>query len=184
MRLFFENYFTFSFTFWVGYLRLLSGDMTNLSHVKEQQKNIFYDASSLTPWTNTDTIRRYNLMFPFYPFRTLAPKELFSYQKQQSEYNLSVPAIVPAHTQMNLTFKRREIRNFLNYLLPEDLNQIAGGIKDRLTADERTIATSFEVAGQPKRTATEAAPERVIYSIESAEIKLIDVYLQVNNDKR
>ena len=87
---------------------------------------------------------------------------------------------------MNLTFKRRETRNFLNYLLPEDLNQIAGGIKDRLTADERTIATSFEVAGEAKRTAgaTEASAVRVIYAIESVEIKLIDVYLQVNNDKR
>lgn len=154
----------------LGYPRLLSGDLVNpLSLAKEKQKQLFSQPQKDSPWSNLNQYKRYYLSFPFYPFRTLCPRDLFSFPGNHNEFDSSSP-IFPANTQINLVFKRRKIDDLLNYLLPCNLNIDKGSTVNTLTSAERTHALTFKVAGLTGSTS---------YEIIKAEIVIKAMHLQV-----
>ena len=61
----------------VGYLQTLSGKLVDLSAVAPMQKDtVFFGTTADAPWTDPAVRRIYPLTFPFYPFRTIHPREL------------------------------------------------------------------------------------------------------------
>ena len=175
--------FFYNFLLILGYPRLISGDYINLSDVKYKQGDVYYASKNVTnsPWEQTDTIQRYFLNFPFYPFRTLSPREMFLYQKQTSEFDTTA-SILPAHTQCNIVFKRRKLADYINYMLPENLDSLAGSSSDKLTVEERNTALTFseQITKAPTVAAPEGSTVTVQHMIKSVTIKLVDCYLQVN----
>ena len=155
----------------LGYTRLLSGEMTDLSlTLNRKQKNLFPDQLATSPWTNTNSKKRYYLNMPFYPFRTLSPRDVAMYPKlASSEFDYSSP-IFPGNTQINITLTRRKNTNFLNQMLPYNLSPIVGTSQNTLTSEQRTTATSFTVG---------AGNTRAQHSITRVEITLHNLHLQV-----
>ena len=161
--------------FFPGYPQLLSGTLSTIGNVaSEHQKVYFPEPKSIEPWTKTNQVKRYRLSFPFYPFRTLCARELVRSKTPPSPFDPSSP-LFPAHTQLNITMKRRTDRNFLNFMLPENLSTLRGSAVSTLTEDERSTATRFTAVTQ------NAAGEAVntIYKILSVSVTLRAAYLQV-----
>jgi hypothetical protein len=129
-----------------------------------------------SPWENVTTFKHHYLSFPFYPFRTLAPRDLIGLKlnKTQHEFDSSSP-IIPANTQINCVFTRRNIKKLINYLLPFNLDMELGTSLNQLTAEKRKTALTFTtftpVAG--------AQPTRHSYVISDVSIVINDMYLQV-----
>ena len=160
----------------LGYPQLLSGTLTKLGDVAARHQKVYFpeDASTL-PWTKTDQVKRYRLSFPFYPFRTLCPRELVQARMPPSAFGTSSP-LFPAHTQLNITMKRRTGKDFLDFMLPENLAVKAGNTVSTLTVAQRQEATQFSVTtpgvGEAPATVTS-------YRIKSVAVTLKDAYLQV-----
>jgi hypothetical protein len=91
-----------------GYVRLLSGDVDTLSdYMNEKQTNFFPEDEENDPWDTINQPKRYYMAMPFYPFRTMCPRDSALYPKMSStKYNTSSP-IFPANTQMNIVLRRR-----------------------------------------------------------------------------
>jgi len=170
----------------LGYPRLLSGDLSThhlptLSTTK--QHSLFPETNADKIWTEPNYVRRYYLTFPFYPFRTLCPRDLntmalSSSSKNTYEFNPTSP-LFPANTQLNLVFKKRTSDNFLPFMLPLQLDQTLGSKANSLSATEKGVATTFSVitAG----TGENARDVTTKHVITKVEIKVRDVYLQVSN---
>jgi hypothetical protein len=154
-----------------GYPRLLSGDMTNLSHTLPSKLPALYpEEKSSTDYTKVDQKKRYYLSLPFYPFRTISPRDVAMYAKiTSSNFDPSSP-IFPANTQLNFVLHRRKISNFLDYMLPFNLDASLGNSFNELTEEQRKTATTFKVG--VGTTATN-------HIISKVEIKLSNLYLQV-----
>ena len=129
-----------------GYPQLLSGTYRKLGDVAAKHQKVYFpEEVSTNPWTQTNQIKRYPLSFPFFPFRTLCPRELVQSKMLPSPFEPSSP-LFPAHTQINIAFKRRTERNFLDFMLPENLPVTTGSNVGSLTQDERNQAVQFQTA--------------------------------------
>jgi hypothetical protein len=149
--------------------------MVTLATVPRHKQKELFPGSKTDPtsWTTLAQYKRYYLAFPFYPFRTLCPRDLASFG--DNEFERASP-VFPANTQINIGFQRRPNANIINYMLPCNLNTERGSVSDSLTADERRNALSFTV-----RTINAAgAVENTNYEILSMEINIQDMYLQVS----
>ena len=136
--------------------------------IHEKQKNLFPGLAADQPYDTTTTVKRHYLRFPFFPFRTLNTRELAALGPI-SEFDSYSP-LFPAHTQINLNFKRRKVDTLLNFMLPYNLNYKKGSSTNKLTATERSSALTFRV---PDAAAFKD------YSIKGIEVKISDMYLQV-----
>jgi hypothetical protein len=156
----------------LGYPRLLSGEMTNFKTTLPFKQSVYYPESlAEAPWTFTNRQKRYYMSMPFYPFRTLCPRDVAMYPKMtSSEFDSSSP-IFPGNTQLNIVLTRRKNNNFLDYMIPLNLAPTLGTTQNQLTAEQRTTATSF--------TVTNADRQQVQHSITRVEIVLNNLYLQV-----
>jgi hypothetical protein len=160
-----------------GYPQLLSGTLTKLGDVAARHQKVYFPEDMTTrPWQQVGQVKRYRLSFPFYPFRTLCPRELVQSKMLPSPFDASSP-LFPAHTQLNITMKRRPGRDFLNFMLPDNLNVLAGTTVGNLTDVQRATATQFRVTTPAVDEDTPAV--HVDYRIKSVSVTLVDAYLQV-----
>ena len=156
-----------------GYPQALSSKLNPLTNLSAMQKPSFFpELATNSPWTTPTTVKRYNLTFPYYPFRTLAPRDMHLARQSESPFDTTSP-LFPAHTQINLTFKRRPKTDLLNYMLGENLNVNTGCSVGTLSDTQRAEALKFGGAGQSPATS---------HSILSVSIKLTDIYLLVRNN--
>ena len=154
-----------------GYPRLLSGDLSDLTKVPEKQRVQFPEAAAEESWSRDPRwVKKYFLKFPFYPFRTLCPRDLGAITKTLNFDNAS--PIFPANTQLDLVFQKRRKTNFLKYMLPFNLNPNLGTRQSTCTAEEYTNALTFT---QPATAGAVA----VTYIIERVDINVTNMYLQV-----
>lgn len=157
----------------LGYPQLLSGTLNSIGNVAAHHQKVYFpEDASTNPWTQINQVKRYRLNFPFYPFRTLCPRELLRSKIPTSPFDPSSP-LFPAHTQLNITMKRRTERDFLNFMLPENLTDLPGSAVSTLTQDQRVTATRFTVRGVGADNA------QTHYRIKSVTVTLRDAYLQV-----
>jgi hypothetical protein len=157
-----------------GYVRLLSGDVNNVDNYMNEKQTIFFPESATNePWNIVNQPKRFYLNMPFYPFRTVCPRDSSLYPKMSAtKYNTTSP-IFPANTQMNIVLHRRKNTNFLDYMLPYGLNYQLGNTTNQLTIAERTAATQFQVTNP-------ADPdENINIPIIRVDITLNNIYLQV-----
>jgi hypothetical protein len=162
----------------LGYPQLLSGHLTLPGDVAQKHQTVLYPEPAATqPWTKTTQAKRYQLIFPFYPFRTLCPRELAQTKMSPSSFDAASP-LFPAHTQLNLTMKRRPPAQLLNFMLPENLDVLRGSTVGQLTLAERNAALQYTLTEMDNS----APPVAVVrhYRILSVNIVLKDVYLQVS----
>jgi hypothetical protein len=156
---------------------MLSKKLLELSNTK--QSTLFPESEVDKSWEKTNVEKRYFLNFPFYPFRTLNSRDLnlltsSSSFKKPLEFDYSSP-IFPAHTQLNIVFKKRNKSNFLPYMLPYKLVPTLGSTNKSLTTEEYKQARTFSVT----TTSDANVVSTTKYIIKSIEIKVSDVYLQV-----
>ena len=161
---------------------MLSGHLDSFSTLAKLQKQVYFpEAASTNPWTKVDQNSRYYLSFPAYPFRTLCPRDQFTLQTKAptNEFNSAASSILPAHTQLNITFKRRPLTtNFLPFMLAHNLDPIAGTRSASLTAGEFTTARQFSLRAAGVGAAAGAVTN---YLITKVDFVIADVYLQVKN---
>lgn len=129
-----------------GYPRWMSGHLSDPTSLhKNHQQVLFPESVKTSPYTKTTAVKRYHLSFPSYPFRTLCSRELYRTKMLPSEFDVSSP-LIPAHTQMHISIKRREpnaTSGFLNQLLGYNLSDITGSGFDFLNPETRKTAVSF-----------------------------------------
>jgi len=89
-------------------------------NIHHKQDTIFPELAIDNPWESVTAVKRHYMQFPFYPFRTLNTRDLASLGPV-NEFDTSSP-IFPAHTQLNIVFKRRATESLLSYMLPYNLN--------------------------------------------------------------
>jgi len=78
--------------------------------------------------------------------------------------------LFPAHTQINLTFKRRDKKNLLDFMVPEKLDPLKGSKNGTMSATERNDSLEFGGSGlNPPR----------LHNVLSVNVKLNDAYLVV-----
>jgi len=167
-----------------GYPRLLSGDLKDLTKVYEKhQTSLFPGAAKDSPWNDMTQFKRYFMSFPFYPFRTLCPRDLASLKinSHQHEFDSSSP-VVPANTQINFVFTKRNKDKLLNYLLPYNLNMELGTSANQLADEDRKLALTFSrMEPAAAGVAGAAGVTRKSYVIKDVEIVINTMYLQVKN---
>jgi len=154
-----------------------------LSHIPSSKQECFFPESLEDKiWQNTNYVRRYHLNFPFYPFRTLCPRDLHrlaltsSSKNSSFDFNSTSP-LFPANTQINIVLKKRNTNNFLPYMLAYHLDQSLGSSSMSLTEQQKNTATSYTVL--TRGTGDNAAVVTNKYIITKVEIKIYDIYMQV-----
>ena len=122
------------------------------------------------------------MSFPFYPFRTLCPRDLASLKinSHQHEFDSSSP-VVPANTQINFMFTKRNKDKLLNYLLPYNLNMELGTSANQLSDEDRKLALTFSRLEPAAAGVAGAGVTRKSYVIKDVEIVINTMYLQVKN---
>jgi len=141
----------------------------------------FYFPDDITdePHTKTTRVKRYPLQIPMYPFRTLNARELVRNKIAPGEFDIASP-LIPAHTQLNMTFKRKKnVTNFHPFMLPQNLNVLAGSQGGTLNDGQYNTATCFTVSVPGENAAAEPVIQR--YRITAVNVVLVDAYLQVRN---
>lgn len=148
--------------------------------IANTQTSLFPGVAKDRPWDDVERFKRYQLTFPFYPFRTLCPRELASLKlTTKHEFDPSSP-IIPANTQITCVFSRRDTTKLLNYFIPYNLNMILGTNSTQLTAEERKLALTFtRITPPPVGADPDAEATRTNYIISGVEIIINDMYLQV-----
>jgi len=160
----------------LGYPRLLSGDYNaaGLSKlVDKEQYTLFPETSGDTTWTKTDLTKRYALKFPFYPFRTLCPRDLHLTSSKPNAFDNASP-IFPANTQLNIVFQKRQKNNFLPYMLPLNLDPSLGASGTQLSEENFTTARTFTTPGANDKAV------RIQNIIDRVEINVKNMYMQVS----
>lgn len=123
------------------------------------------------------TFRRHYLSFPQYPFRTLCPREAHRLLgAKYREFDATSP-IFPAHTLLNIKFKRRAVAKLINYMLPTNLNFNLGSRFAILDEQQRNNGLEFTVRGVGPAPAN--APTTTNYRITDVKVVINDMYLQV-----
>jgi len=159
----------------------LSGDLKDLTKVATNtQASLFPGVSNDNPWEDVERFKRYQLSFPFYPFRTLCPRELASLKlTNKHEFDSSSP-IIPANTQINFVFSRRDNAKLINYMLPFNLDMEIGTNATQLTDEQRKLALTFsQVIPPPADAAAGTLATTTNHIINKVEIVINDIYLQV-----
>jgi hypothetical protein len=155
----------------LGYPKLLSGDYTNIAGLQNTKYKAIYPHATENQ-QEVDQFRRYYLSMPFYPFRTLCPRDLSNFHLTRSnEFNASSP-IYPANTQIDITLKKRNVTNFLNYMLPYNLPPDTGTNTETLSEAQRRACCSFNLRN--------AAGNQITYDISAVNIILNDLYMPVS----
>jgi len=150
--------------------------MNPMTKIAPLQKNCYFpEPSANAPWADVSVINRFNLTFPYYPFRTLSPRDMHLTRQAGTPFETSSP-LFPAHTQLNLTFKRKSKKDLLDYMVAEKLKTELGNTTGRMTEAQRQEALAYGGPGL-----NPAAPHTVL----SVRVKLDDIYLMVRKvDKR
>ena len=158
----------------------MSGDLKDLTAIANTQTCLFPGASKDNPWEDVEQFKRYQLSFPFYPFRTLCPRELASLKlTSKHEFDPSSP-LIPANTQINFVFNRRDTTKLINYFVPFNLNMELGTNSSVLTEEQRKLALTFtQITPPPAGAAPDAEPTRTNNIITGIEIIINDMFLQV-----
>lgn len=156
----------------LGYPQALSGQLNQLSKFHDMQTEAFFpEANTDQPWADATVVKRYALTFPMFPFRTLSPRELYLARQSSSAGNGETSSpMFPAHTQWDMTFKRRDISTLLNLMMVQKLNANFGTSISALATTERNRVLEFGGAG--------LVPV-IPHTIVGVKITLKDVYLQV-----
>jgi hypothetical protein len=158
------------FSFFEGYPQLLSGKLQDLTGVLPLQRAVYFpEDAKESPWIDATAVKRYNLTFPFYPFRTLAPRDMHLFRQSGGQFEPSSP-LFPAHTQINLTFKRRDKKDLLDFMVPEKLDPLKGSKGGTMSVSDRNASLKF---GGPTLSPT------VPNTVRSVTVKLNDAYLVV-----
>jgi hypothetical protein len=160
---------------------LLSGDLkanviTSIASTK--QNILFPETKSDRVWTKNDYTKRYYLTFPFYPFRTLCPRDLHLVVETGSSKTLNfdpTSPLFPANTQINIKFFKRKNLNFLDFMLPYKLDSELGARHQTLTVEQKRTALKFSA------TVGNATTN---YLIKSVNISVKNMYLQVSVTKK
>jgi hypothetical protein len=134
-----------------------------------QRAVYFPEDAKESPWIDATALKRYNLTFPFYPFITLAPRDMHLFRQSGGQFEPSSP-LFPAHTQINLTFKRRDKKDLLDFMVPEKLDPLKGSKGGTMSAADRNASLKF---GGPTLSPT------VPNTVRSVTVKLNDAYLVV-----
>jgi hypothetical protein len=162
------------FFFCAGYVQALSGHLKTLKEIPKLQKESFFPENITdTPWTDSNIVKRYNLTFPYYPFRTLAPRDMHLNRQSSSAFEPHAP-LFPAHTQIDLTFKRKQKLNLIDFMLPLNLTPSKGSVKGTLTETERNESLAYGGPGQNPA---------IKHSVVSVTVTLHDVYLLVSRHR-
>lgn len=163
----------------VGYPRWLSGDLKTMHPTevaRKYQSRLFPGTLKDKPYEDVETFKRHHLSFPFYPFRTLCPRDLAALKLNGNKFEFdSSSPIIPANTQINCVFTKRNPKKLLNYLLPFNLDTELGTSANQLTTEKRKISLTFTV------NAAEGQAARRTYVISDVNIHINDMYLQVKN---
>jgi len=160
----------------LGYPRLLSGDLANYNiknFIEKHQATLFPEPETDSPWTKVTQQKRYFLSLPQYPFRTLSPREIALISSKSSDFDGTSP-LFPANTQLNIVFKKRMPKNFLNCMLPFQLISTLGTNKKDMTAAQRNSALKITVT---ERVAN--ADTQVNYIINRVTVSVHSMFLQV-----
>jgi hypothetical protein len=113
---------------------------------KEYQKNLFPGKQSDTPWRDTERYKRHHLAFPFFPFRTLHPRELNTMDISGASETIDKNSpLFPGNTQINLSFHRRQQNTLINFIYPYNLNTELGSQANTLDQGQRDEALTFKV---------------------------------------
>jgi hypothetical protein len=152
----------------LGYPQLLSGSLADLDGVWSQfQKEAYFNDQKVKPWEEPLLVKRYNMSFPMFPFRTLAPRELMITKTLGSETG----AIFPAHTQISCMFTRRDPgMDFFDFMLPQNLDVIEGSKSPVLSAANKSNSRTFT---------TKVGDINTQCLIKKVVVELENVYLQV-----
>jgi hypothetical protein len=154
-----------------GYPQALSGSLKTLKEIPKLQKESYFPENITDePWTDSTVLKRYNLTFPYYPFRTLAPRDMHLNRQSSTAFEPHAP-LFPAHTQIDLTFKRRQKVNLIDFMLPLNLTPTKGSESGTLTETERNETLAYGGPGQNPATK---------HSVVSVTVSLNDVYLLVS----
>ena len=186
IHVFFFFFFVFVFVFFIlfffivllifccmfaGYPQALSGSLKTLKEIPKLQKESYFPENITDePWTDSTVLKRYNLTFPYYPFRTLAPRDMHLNRQSSTAFEPHAP-LFPAHTQIDLTFKRRQKVNLIDFMLPLNLTPTKGSESGTLTETERNETLAYGGPGQNPATK---------HSVVSVTVSLNDVYLLVS----
>jgi len=184
-----------------GYPRLLSGDMLVDNIAKEYQKKLFPGKQADTPWRDTERYKRHHLAFPFFPFRTLHPRELNTMDIAGASEPIDKNSpLYPGNTQINLSFHRRQQNTLINFIYPYNLNTELGSQANTLDQGQRDEALTFKVPnpaagaaavpvlnvfdedGNEIAPAQQPQPPATINStIVNVTVNIRSIYLQVKN---
>jgi hypothetical protein len=160
------------FFLFAGYPQALSGSLKTLKEIPKLQKESYFPENITDePWTDSKILKRYNLTFPYYPFRTLAPRDMHLNRQSSTAFEPHAP-LFPAHTQIDLTFKRRHKLDLIDFMLPLNLTPTKGSETGTLTETERNEALAY--GGPGSNPATK-------HSVVSVTVALHDVYLLVSS---
>jgi hypothetical protein len=163
--------YIFRVSLFEGYPQLLSGKLQDLTDVLPLQRAVYFpEDTKVSPWIDATALKRYNLTFPFYQFRTLAPRDMHLFRQSGGQFEPSSP-LFPAHTQINLMFKRRDKKDLLDFMVPEKLDPLKGSKGGTMTAADRNASLKF---GGPTLSPT------VPNTVRSVTVKLNDAYLVVS----
>jgi hypothetical protein len=168
---------------------------------KEYQKNLFPGKQADTPWRDTERYKRHHLAFPFFPFRTLHPRELNTMDISGASETIDKNSpLFPGNTQINLSFHRRQQNTLINFIYPYNLNTELGSQANTLDQGQRDEALTFKVPnpaagaaavpvlnvfdedGNEIAPAQQPQPPATINStIVNVTVNIRSIYLQVKN---
>lgn len=143
------------------------------SFISTYQPLFFPESSEETPWSKNELVKRYYLQFPMFPFRTLNPRSVNLISSKLNEFDATSP-LFPANTQMNILFKKRKKNNFINFMLPFQLDPNLGSLANIMTAQKKQDACSINL-----KTIVEGAEVVQKWVIGRVDINVKDMYLQV-----
>jgi hypothetical protein len=160
--------------FFLGYPRLLSGDMKFLSDIPSKQTALFPEKDVDVSWDKVNTVKRFYVNLPMYPFRTLSSRDSYMLLPSGKSHDFDIASpLFPANTHISIQLKKRDNRNFLRHMLPFNLDPNLGSLKNSLTAEEKKAASLYSIRkGTP--------PAKVDYVITRVDIDVQDMYLQVD----
>jgi hypothetical protein len=135
---------------------------------KQYQKTIFPGKQCEYPWRDTDRYKRHHLAFPFFPFRTLHPRELNTMDVSGANETIDKSSpIFPGNTQINLSFHRRQQNTLINFIYPYNLNTEIGSQANTLDQDQRNEALTFKI---PNPAAGGAVPILQVFDEDGNEV--------------
>jgi hypothetical protein len=130
------------------------------------QKDAYFTEGRANPWEAPETVKRFRLSFPMFPFRGLSPREAWL-----AKAGGGGDVFFPAHTQIHLSLKRRDPdADFSFFCLPHNLDVVDGAVNAGLDAAKLKNARTF--------TLTEAGVDTQC-EIKKITVTLKEMHLQV-----